>query len=126
MLTQLIEEAYLREAEEKQGFMNKVKVGLGKFKNNVSNALDNISVPVALTSFTEPGALATLGAMGGAGLGAYLGIDNADEIAGLIGGQDYYEPIAAGSAAIGAGLAGLGVNELQKKAIRRAAFGKSN
>ena len=117
MLVKLIEEAYLREAAEEQGFTDKIRAGLGKIRSGVSNAFDKASVPLTIASFTEPGALATLGAMSGAGLGAYLGIENADEINGLIDGADYYGPIAASSAALGAGLVGTGINELQKKAM---------
>ena len=120
MLVKLIEEAYLREAAEEQGFTDKIRAGLGKIRSGVSNTFDKASVPLTLASLTEPGALATLGAMSGAGLGAYLGIENADEINGLVGGEDYYAPIAASGAAVGAGLVGTGINELQKKAVRRS------
>ena len=116
MLVQLIEEAYLREAEE-QGFMNKIRAGLGNIKNSVSDTLDSAAMG-ALKIPTVPGTI--LGRLAGAGLGAYLGTDNVDEFNGLIDGSDAYAPVAATGAVVGAGLGSLVVPAAQMAAIDRA------
>jgi len=117
MLVKLIEEAYLREAAEEQGFTDKIKAGLGKIKNGVSNAFDKATIGIADTPLAG---LGLIGSLTGAGLGAYLGADSIDDIDGMIGGSDIYAPNAAAGALFGGALGAVGANAIRHAALNRA------
>jgi len=101
MLVQLIEEAYLREAEERQQKAAEKQSFINKIKSGASNMLNSIDLKAWKPSTNN---LALIGGLTGAGLGAYFGVDNVDELNGLIGGSDIYAPVAGSAATLGAGL----------------------